>query len=469
MGQPSGNFLTRVGFVGLACVLFQSPVLAANVQNLSLVDQRLQEVERQLEQMAAHYQKEIEALNQKIKVLKNTKPKNREAEITSSSPALAEKVEELENSLEILSTDLESVTQTLQDRVKLNLYATLEFESFQHSKPVFDARNIELFADVTLNDRLRAFAEIEFERTAKTSSGARQGEVEVEQGWLEFMINEYVKPRAGVILVPFGRFNLEHFDPVRDLTDRPVAMRRVIPVTWAEAGAGFTGSAFLGEALEGTIFDELSVDYQFFVMNGLTNAISDRGTRSARGAFGSDNNANKALAGRIQTNLVEGVEVAGSGYMGTYDSKGHSIYGWNTDWKFSYGPIEFIGEYAWFELERGGLQSGSTTLMVPQHLHGGYLQANYHFWFNALNNSFLGRGFPSPTFTGVVRYGHARISDDNDAGTGANKEKRVTLGVNYRPIENVVFKMEYQFNDTTNESLERGDNNGFITSVTGAF
>ncbi len=468
MNTTQYSIATWIGGICLFITLSYAPVLAATDRSLS-VDQRLQNLEEQLKRAKHHYKTELEALRKELKSLKNHENNTEKFPQDSSDTVLSEKVEELESSIEILSTDLESVTQTLQDRVKLNLYATLEFEAFQHSKPVFDARNIELFADVTLNDRLRAFAEIEFERTAKTSSGTRQGEVEVEQGWLEFMINEYVKPRAGVILVPFGRFNLEHFDPVRDLTDRPIAMRRVIPVTWAEAGAGFTGSAFFGNAFMDTIFKNLSVEYQFFVMNGLTNAISDKGTRSARGAFGSDNNANKAFAGRIQTNLMEGVEVAGSGYMGTYDSNGHSIYGWNTDWKLYYGPVEFIGEYAWFDLEQGGLQSGSTTLMVPHHLHGGYIQANYHFWFDALNDSFLGRGFPSPTFTGVVRYGHARINDDNDTGTGANREKRLTLGLNYRPVENVVFKMEYQFNSTTNESLERGDNNGFITSVTGAF
>ncbi len=102
-------------------------------------------------------------------------------------------------------------------------------------------------------------------------------------------------------------------------------------------------------------------------------------------------------------------------------------------------------------------------------MQGGYIQANYHFWFDALNDTFLGQEFDSPTFTGVVRYGQARIGDDNDAGTGANKETRLTLGLNYRPVETFVWKVEYQFNHATNEPLERGDSNGFITSVSAAF
>ncbi len=430
--------------------------------------QRLDAFEEQLRLIQKNHQQALDNMNQRLEDLKNNENTPSRTNNTEHN-SLDQRVEELEDQTVNLEADLDSMTQSLQDRVHLNLYATLEFESFQHTKPVFDARNIELFADVSLANRLRVFAEIEFERTAKTSGGNRQGDVEVEQGWMEFRIHEMFKPRAGVILVPFGRFNLEHFDPVRDLTARPIAMRRVVPVTWAEAGAGFVGNAFVGNHLSNTWLKDLTFDYQFFVVNGLTSRLSDTSTRNARGAFGSDNNANKATVGRLQTTIVSGVELGVSGYWGNYDAQDHSIRGLDTDWKFVFGPIEVIGEYAWLWLEKGGVENGSPAISVPRTLQGGYLQANYHFWFNGLNETFLGQGFSSPTFTGVIRYGRARIADDGDMGSRPNKESRWTFGLNYRPVENFVVKMEYQINNATNEALERGDFNGFLTSVTAAF
>jgi len=387
-------------------------------------------------------------------------------------PVWAEQMVDLQKQIRSLREDIENLKEAFEadqevreigilKKVDFSFYATLEYEDFANRNSSFDARNVELLVSAQLHDRLNGAAEIEFERTAVTS-GSRAGQVEVEQGWLEYVINDYMKPRFGVILVPFGRFNLEHFDPFRDLTDRPIVMRRVVPVTWAEAGAGFTGSAFLGEKL-GRAFENFALDYQLFLVNGFVDSISDTSSRGARGTFGSDNNNNKALIGRLGLNPWRGVEVGLSGYSGSYDSFGHNIHGFDGDWKLTHGPFELIGEYASFDLET------DATTSVPDILRGYFAQVNYHFWFNFLNNTFLGRDFDAPTFTAVFRTGQARINDDNDTGMGLNKEKRQTLGLNYRPVETFVFKFEYQFNQTENESLERGDDDGFIASVSAAF
>ncbi|MCP4268778.1 MAG: hypothetical protein GY777_24895, partial [Candidatus Brocadiaceae bacterium] len=127
-----------------------------------------------------------------------------------------------------------------------------------------------------------------------------------------------------------------------------------------------------------------------------------------------------------------------------------------------------LGEYAFFDLEHGGVESDGATL-APEDLSGIYVQTNYHFWFNFLNNTFLGRRFESPTFTSSLRYDKVRIDDDGDIGTGANKEERWTIGLNYRPVETWVFKMDYQINSSRNEVLERGDNDGVTFSISAAF
>lgn len=427
----------------------------------------LAELRQQFQDTVDRYERRLTELHQRLEAV--------EGQVAGGPPQEGLSLEsdtrlvDLEDELAFLQTEMTTMSQATLNRLTLSLYTTVEFESFQQASSVFDARSVELLLGASLTDRLKTFMEIEFERTAQTSAGPRQGQVEVEQGWIEYVIADSFVPRFGVVLVPFGRFNLDHFDPMRDLTDRPIVVRRIIPTTWAEAGAGFTGTLFPGEFLNSSWIEDFTIAYQLYVLNGLTNRMSDTSMRAARGAFGSDNNANKAVAGRIEWGLMPGIEIGTSGYAGTYDSQGHTISGVDVDWKLWRGPWEFIGEFAWFWLQAGGMQSTVPLLTVPGTLSGGYVQANYHFWFDILNKTFLGERFESPTLTGVVRYGHARIADDSDAGLGPNKEERVTVGLNYRPVESVVFKLEYQFNNTWNEPLERGDADGLITSVTGAF
>jgi hypothetical protein len=418
---------------------------------------------KQMDQQAA----QIEAMRARMEILEA-----KEARIpapSKTSPDIARKVEQLQEEVQFLNEQQNQTTTNLNERINMNIYTTLEFASFKGTHSAFDARNVELLAEAKMTDRLKTFMEVEFERTAKTSGDTdnRQGEVEVEQGWVEYSISEYIKPRFGVILVPFGRLNLEHFDPTHDLTDRPLLARRVVPTTWAEAGAGFTGSTFLGRDMEGW-FKDVNLDYQFFVVNGLTNEFTDTGPRDARGAYGSDNNNNKAVVGRLQLTPFAGQEFGISGYYGKYDTGGHAVNGLDLDGKLTRGPFEFIGEYAAFALEEGGFELDGTTT-VPGHLNGYFVEARYHFWFDSLNNTFLGRGFADPKFTWAVRHEEAAIDDDGDANTDPNKEYRQTIGFNYRPSETFVYKFEYQFNHTTNEPLEHGNRDGFIGSVTAAF
>ncbi len=426
-----------------------------------LTDLKIQQA-LMLSQMQAMQEKIDELVRDKNSRLTTEIPENH-----TNQESFINKIEELETDVLLLQEQQNNVLTRFGENIDFDLYTTVEYENFHKSDSVIDAKNMEILASVHLTDRLRAFAEIEFERTAKTSSGSRQGEVEVEQSWLEYSINEYFNPRAGVILVPFGRYNAEHFEPFRDLTDRPIVMRRVVPATWSEAGVGFTGGAFLSNKIGG-LFEDLTIDYQFFMINGFSNELTDTGIRSARGAFGSDNNNNKAIVGRLGITPFQSTEIGFSGYYGDYDDKDHKINGFDVDWKFTRGPFELLGEYAIFDLEQGGFESDGTTL-APDYLRGIYIQTNYHFWFDFLDNTFLGRQFDDPTFTGVLRYDKVRIDDDGDSGTGANREERLTIGLNYRPVETWVLKLDYQFNRTKNEVLERGNNDGLILSVSAAF
>jgi hypothetical protein len=428
----------------------------------------LSRLKEQIKEMETRHQEEMKELRARIKSLEAKQKSGYASGLYDVPEDVNEKVAALEEEIAYIQEQHEGFATKIDEMTNINLYATLRFENLQNTDSVLDGQDVELLASTQLTDRLKAFTEIEFERTATTKAGDRQGEIEVEQGWLEYTINEYIKPRFGIIPVPFGRFSLEHFDPARDLTTYPIAMGSVVPVTWSEAGVGFTGNAFLGNKLGSNWFTNLTLDYQLFAVNGLTNSLTDTKIKDSRGAFGIDNNNNKALVGRLGISPFLGQEIGLSSYFGDYDDDNHKVHGFDVDWKLTKGPFELIGEYAFFNLEEG-FQKDSPTLKVPETLRGGYIQANYHFWFDFLNNTFLGKRFEEAVFTAILRYDQARIDDDNDEGTGANKEKSWTIGFNYRPVETWAFKLEYQFNRSKNEALRHGDNDGFIGSVTAAF
>ncbi len=329
---------------------------------------------------------------------------NQIEDIRRKLEALKQKIDFLEQEDNAREKQQMELLKYITDRAKLNVYATLEYEDFDNTDSVFDARNVELLLDFNVRERFRIFSEIEFERTAKTSSGDRQGEVEVEQAWMEYGINSYINPRFGVILVPFGRYNLEHFDTYQDLTDRPIMARRVIPTTWAEAGAGFAGSIYLGDLSDKKYLESFDITYELYLINGLTDDFSDTSARDARGAFGKDNNNNKALVGRLQISPVSALQLGISGYFGKYNKAGGSINAYDIDAKFTYGELEIIGEFAEFMLDSGLNHDG---VSITENLQGGYLEGRYHFWPRFLDKTFLGSGLDNPIFTGVLRAGYA--------------------------------------------------------------
>jgi hypothetical protein len=79
-------------------------------------------------------------------------------------------------------------------------------------------------------------------------------------------------------------------------------------------------------------------------------------------------------------------------------------------------------------------------------MHGFYIQGNYHFtpdFHRALSPKRFGEG---STFTAVIRYDKVNTNLDNSNGTGGwGNLDQVSFGLNYRPVEDAVFKISYQY------------------------
>src|SRR3989449_5068330 len=339
----------------------------------------------------------------------------------------------------------------------------------------FDQQRFVPFFYSDITDRLKVASELEIEHGIRSKSAQADSggiEVSLEFATIDYLLREPINFRTGIILLPVGKFNLLHDSPLNDLSDRPLVDTAIIPSTLSEAGAGFYGTFYPTRLSK--------LDYELYVTQGFngyrTNGTpvitADAGLRDARQRVstvddGLDNNNGKAVVGRVAFSPILGVEIGGSGYFGSYDpASKRPLSIWAADWTFQRGPFELIGEAAWV-YARGNHRNLDGTFAfctncrpLPRRMDGYYLQGNYHFL-----PQFLRRWAPSyfteaSTFTGVVRWDN--INTNSELADTARQ--RLTLGLNFRPIEDTVFKADYQFNfeDGKNNRIR---NDGLVLSV----
>ncbi|VAW12343.1 hypothetical protein MNBD_BACTEROID05-757 [hydrothermal vent metagenome] len=429
----------------------------------------IDDLKSMVSELRQDYESKIQMLESKIKQLETTQDQKVVAKVEELREEMQTKIKKGAFNVEYVGRDHNSPvgkggfmieTPSGNSKVSLGGYMDFEFENFQNTDSTFDQYRYIINVGAQIGERLRFYSEYEIEHGGPGQGGT----AEIEQATVDFLINDLVNFRGGALLIPFGRTNLYHDSDLRDLASRPLVARDIIPTTWTETGAGFFGEfePIIGE------YEDLLVNYEVYAINGLSDGFSDTGTRGARGSLETDNNNSKAVVGRVVASPFLGHEVGFSGYWGKYNNLDDNIKGLGIDYLSNWGPLELVGEYARFYIDEPVPAVGRST-DVAKTIEGYRVQANYHFWPKFLNGTFLARSFEDPTFTLVSRYGWARIDDDADANSGTNEEKRYTLGLNYRPVESWVFKLEYQWNETENEALERGDNDGFLWSIAMGF
>ena len=379
-------------------------------------------------------------------------------------------------------------------------YADLQFRSsttpviengYGGTASTFDQQRFVPFIYADITDRIKFASEIEFEHGIRETSDS---EISLEFVNIDYLFHEAINLRAGIILMPIGKFNLLHDSPLNDLTDRPLVSTLIIPTTMAETGAGFYGTFYPSRLSK--------MDYEVYVTTGPCGYNNDpfgqplvneqNGTRSARQRKcptddGFDINNGQAVVGRVAFSPVLGVEVAGSGYYGNAAPSTSGNYNplsiVAVDWTLQRGPFELIGEAAWSYMRNnsrainnnalgvapGSLLTGqpgnSAPGIPPQRMSGYYIQGNYHFMPELLMRLAPSIFTQNSTFTAVLRWDQVNTNLDMDGGFGDLQQ--LSFGLNFRPIEDTVFKVSYQlgmeaFNPNTDQRVH---NNTFVASV----
>ncbi|MCP5003049.1 MAG: hypothetical protein GY941_03730 [Planctomycetes bacterium] len=339
----------------------------------------------------------------------------------------------------------------------------------------FDQHRLIPFIYSDVSDRVKFATEIEFEHGGTDSPGGvkgRSGEMKIEFATLDFLINDGLNYRGGIILSPLGKYNLVHDSPLQDLAMRPMIDRRIIPTTLSEAGMGFFGTFYPSELSK--------LDYEIYLVNGFQ-GLQDDGTqstssaenfiRSSRGSLKDDNNTNFAVVGRLAYSPFLGLEIAGSFHTGNIDERNRNRQTiMALDWTYQKGAFELVGEIAKTMTDRDGTVSTGQEVsdLVADDSFGYYIEPRYHFMPEFLQNIAPSFFNEFSTFTAVLRFG---ATDMGNFGydSGKIRRTRITPGFNYRFTEDTVFKAEYLFNLEHGRELVESSNNQMVFSVSSYF
>lgn len=469
--------MRRLALIGAlsACLLGGAPFeTMADEKTEKALEERIQRLEKLVEELTKHEKKEAKEEGKE----KEKEPKMAETPLGFGSTGSGKLI--------YAKPFVSSPKTTVGGYMDLQ-YRTAKNSSIDNGTSIngsrvgtsssFDQQRFVPFFYSDVTDRLKVAAELEVEHGIRSKSNSGSGiEVSLEFATIDYLINEKLNFRTGIVLLPVGKFNLLHDSPLNDLGDRPLVSTRIIPSTLSEAGAGFYGTFYPSRLSK--------LDYELYVTQGFSGydttgapvITSDASLRDARQRVstmddGLDNNNGKSVVGRLAFSPMLGIEIGGSGYYGNYSPTNYrplSI--WAVDWTLQRGPFELIGEAAWAYARDNskdlfGNPAPDPTFaghLLPQRMGGYYVQANYHFMPEALKRWAPSHFKDSSTFTGVVRWDD--VNTNRDVAGGPGDVQRLTFGLNFRPVEDTVFKIDYQFNFEDGKA-NRINNDALLLSV----
>ncbi len=317
-------------------------------------------------------------------------------------------------------------------------HARFEREDGARSEFTFLARRFNLFVNAQVSDFVRFGTEIEIEEAGE--------EVVLEFMTLDALIHPSLNLRAGMILVPLGRFNLAHDSPLNPFTDRPLVTTEILSVALSEPGLGFYGLLDLGGPAR--------VTYEIYAVNGFDDGLlAVDGVRLAEGSNNfEDNNNAPSVVGRVAWSPQAGQELGLSGHVGAYnvfevdgervdDRRDLTI--WALDGELDVGPVELSGEAALALIDIPPSLEG----LLAEKQQGLYVDAVYPFWRGKV------RHIPSSFFTARARLDVL----DLDANLDGDSVKQISLGVGFHPTRDTALKLDYvrgQGRDRFNNSAE---------------
>jgi hypothetical protein len=298
-----------------------------------------------------------------------------------------------------------------------------------------DALRAILYVGYKFNDRLLFNSEIEVEHA---------DEIFLEFAYIDYLLNDHVGIRGGMLLAPLGLVNELHEPPVFLGTERPVTENRIIPTTWRENGVGLFGGT---DALSWRVYLMNSLDGSGFGAGGLRGG-RQKGSKALAEDVG--------VAGRLDYVGTPGLIMGGSFFRGQ-TAHGAEVDGtevesgllvWDLHLDYKVRGWDFRALVAGARLEDAAAMSALNGLSgaagIGSRMLGWYGQAGYDVLRGTASSHQL------VPYVRYERVNTQRSVADGLAADPANDLTVASLGAAWKPVPQVVAKLGYQIH--TNEA-----------------
>ena len=383
-------------------------------QDANDLQRRLQELEQKMAALD-EAKRQIEVLSQEIEALK-TQQTQKTATADEAQYGLGAAASKVYRS---------------EPGVSIGGYGEFLYENAEGQTATADSLRAVVYTGYKFNDRVLFNSELEVEH----ANLERGGNVELEFGYLDYLVRPEFNVRGGFVLMPVGLTNEQH-EPTAFLgARRPRVENTIIPTTWSELGGGVFG-------------DVGPVSYRAYIVTGLDAAFfnGEEGIREGRQGGGEAKAEDFAIVGRADWHPIEGTMFGGSLYSG--DSGQDAGFGGRVTLGEVHAQSRFRGVQLRALYSRGTLDDAAAinTLnglagdeSVGSRFGGWYAEGGYEI------ASLFGRGEMS--LTPYARYEAFDTQRRVPSGFTRNPENDqtiFTIGMAFKPISQTVIKVDWQ-------------------------
>ena len=334
----------------------------------------------------------------------------------------------------------QSLASSWTERTQIGSYGEMHYNNLENQngnggdgdKDELDFHRFVFFLGHDFSDTTRMFSEVELEHAE--SGDGKEGEVELEQAYIEHDLGLATRLKAGLFLLPVGLLNVTHEPDTFYGVERNNVEKNIIPTTWWEGGVALSGEFMPGLNYEAAFTSGLKLEAdkgQFKIRDG-------RQKVSKADASDPAYTANLRYTGIAGLELGATVQYQQDIYQGDYDQDIDAVL-YEAHAAYRNGPFGLRALAASWDIDSAinDIKTGADQQ------EGWYIEPSW------LLTRKLGL------------FGRYSEWDNQAGGSGDTEFNEWNLGFNYWLEERVVFKVDYQFQDApANEKELEGLNLG---------
>jgi len=285
----------------------------------------------------------------------------------------------------------------------------------EKSNKILDFHRFIIFFGYAWTEKWSFKSELELEHNLVEEG---QGELELEQAYVNYHHANYLGFQAGVVLVSAGLINEYHEPPRFFGVERPFYNKVIIPTTWFGNGLALYGFSS-------------GFDYKLVVMEGLNSDkfSASSGIRNGRQKGFKADAENLLYNGRIDYLGIPGLKIGGSYIYNNANGDSTNI---------QIGLAEFHAQY-----QNSGLYAALEVGNISY--DSGDIESSRGFYFDLAYD--FGRFFlVHSKIISFFRYADINTAAETIRGGDSEKEYHYTqwmVGLSFLPIDQVVFKVDY--------------------------